>query len=51
MAGCSHPAMDYSQVLCGPVLKKEKLKEFFAYKGLFKHSGETLYKAYMESQE
>ncbi len=46
----SHPAMDYAQVMSGAVLGKEKLKEFFEYKGLYNHSGEDFYKAYMESQ-
>lgn len=47
----SHPAMDYEQIMCGPMLKKEKIKEFFKHKGLFAHNGDTLYNAYMESQE
>ena len=47
----SHPAMDYEQIMCGPILKKEKIKAFFDYKGLFDHNGDVLYNAYMESQE
>lgn len=47
----SHPAMDYEQIMCGPMLKKEKIKTFFEHKGLFEHNGDTLYNAYMESQE
>lgn len=47
----SHPAMDYEQIMCSPTLKKEKIKEFFTYKGLFAHNGDIFYNAYMESQE
>lgn len=47
----SHPAMDVGQILCGAPLKKDNLKRFFAYKGLFAHDGDTFYNAYMESQE
>lgn len=47
----SHPAIDYEQILCGPVLAKEKIREFFAHKGLYKHSGQNLYTAYLASQE
>ena len=47
----SHPAMDYEQIMCGPMLKKEKIKAFFEYKGLWNFDGESLYKAFIESQE
>lgn len=47
----SHPAMDYEQIMCGPMLKKEKIREFFAHKGLFDHNGDMLYNAYMQSQK
>ena len=47
----SHPAIDYEQILCGPVLAKEKIQEFFAHKGLYKHSGQALYAAYLACQE
>lgn len=47
----SHPAMDYEQIMCGPTLAKEKIRAFFAHKGLFNYDGKALYKAYMESQE
>ncbi len=46
----SHPAIDYEQILCGPVLQKSKIKEFFKYKGLYHYSGQSLYKAYLESK-
>jgi len=47
----SHPAMDYEQIMCGPTLAKEKVREFFVHKGLFNYDGKVLYQAYMESQE
>lgn len=47
----SHPAMDYAQVMCEPVLKDEAKRTFFENKGLRKYSGELLWKAYSESQE
>ncbi|HJB95197.1 MAG TPA: hypothetical protein H9765_06195 [Candidatus Mediterraneibacter intestinigallinarum] len=47
----SHPAIDYEQIMCGPVLAREKVKEFFEKKGLFNFDSRLLYKAYMESQE
>ena len=47
----SHPAMDYEQVMCGPVLKTPAKRAFFEHKGLFKFSGEDLWQAYSDSQE
>ena len=47
----SHPAIDYEQVMCGPVLKNNKVRAFFETKGLNKHSGKDFCKAYFESQE
>ncbi len=47
----SHPAMDYEQIMCGPALKKPKIKAFFESKGLYNHDANVLYNAYMESQE
>ena len=47
----SHPAMDYEQIMCGPTLGKEKIKAFFAHKGLFNHDGKALYEAYRKCQE
>ena len=47
----SHPAIDYEQIMCGPVLSREKIKDFFEYKGLFKYDSRLFLKAYMESQE
>lgn len=47
----SHSAIDYEQIMCGPVLSRKKVKEFFEKKGLFKFDGRLFYEAYMESQE
>ena len=47
----SHPAIDYEQVMCGPVLKNEKVRAFFEHKGISKWDGKLLYQAYMESQK
>lgn len=47
----SHPAIDYEQIMCGPVLKREKVRKFFEYKGLNKFDGKALYEAYMRCQE
>lgn len=47
----SHPAVDYSQLLCGPVLAKERLRRFYASKGLYDQDPAAFYRAYMECQE
>lgn len=47
----SHPAMDYEQIMCGPAMKKPKIKAFFENKGIDGFDAEALYKAYLESQE
>ncbi len=47
----SHPALDYAQVMCGPAMKKPKIKEFFEHKGLYNFDSEVFYRAYVESQE
>ena len=47
----SHPALDYAQIMSGPALSKEKVKEFFEYKGLMKHDGKALCQAYLNCQE
>ena len=45
----THPAMDYEQVMCGPALQRAGC--YFEKKGLYSHSGELFYKAYMKSQK
>ena len=47
----THPACDYEQVMCGPVLAKENAEKFFRKKGMFDISSEDLYTAYVESQQ
>ena len=46
----SLPSVDYEQIICGPVLKKEKVLEFFRHKGLESINSIDFYKAYMECQ-
>lgn len=47
----THPASDYEQVMCGPILAKPHAKQFFESKGLRKFSGKDFYNAYLSSQE
>lgn len=47
----THPACDYAQVMCGPVMEKENVKSFFASKGFDNFSGKDLYEAYVKCQE
>ena len=47
----SHPAMDYAQVMCGPVMAKENSRIFFAHKGIHNYNCEDLYHAYVRSQK
>ena len=47
----THPAMDYEQVMCGPTLKKNDIKNYFVNKGLFNFNGDDFYQAYLNSQE
>ena len=47
----THPASDYEQVMCGPILAKPEAKTFFESKGLNNFSGEDFYDAYLKCQE
>lgn len=47
----SHPAIDYEQIMCGPVLSRKVIKRFFEYKGLYCFDSSLLYNAYIQSQE
>ena len=47
----THPACDYEQVMCGPVLTKEHAKRFFEAKGYRRFSGKDFYEAYTRCQE
>lgn len=46
----SHPALDYEHIMCGPLLKPEKIRKFFEAKGLFDYDAKVLYEAYMRCQ-
>lgn len=46
----THPASDYEQVMCGPILAKEGAGEFFNSKGIDKLDLSDFYKLYIESQ-
>ena len=47
----SHPAMDYEQVMCGPVLSKEKSRTFFEHKKLLTQNTKAFCDAYFACQE
>ena len=47
----THPAADYNQVMCGPILASEDARDFFESKGLYKVDPEKFYELYLESQE
>lgn len=47
----THPAGDYEQVMCGPILRNEEARIFFENKGLYKFNPEEFYRMYIESQE
>ena len=47
----SHPAIDYEQIMCGPILSKENIRTFFEHKGLREYDAGEFCKAYMDSQE
>lgn len=47
----SHPALDYEQIMCKPILSDKTFRDFFENKGLYSHSGVDLYKAYVECCE
>lgn len=47
----SHPAMDYEQVMCGPVLQNPDVKEFFVTKGLFKYDKSDFCEMYLKSKK
>ena len=47
----THPAADYEQVMCAPILSSDKARKFFAYHGLYEVDTESFYNAYLNSQE
>ena len=46
----SLPALDYAQVISGPALRKEELRDFFINKGIFNVDESKLYEAYIQCQ-
>ncbi len=47
----THPAADYEQVMCGPILNVEGARYFFESKGFGKVDPGKFYELYLESQE
>lgn len=45
----THPAMDYEQIMCGPMLAKEEIKKFFEAKGLYAFDSSTFLKSYQKA--
>ena len=46
----THPAADYEQIMCGPILADVKARSFFKAHGLDKIELSDFYKLYMQSQ-
>jgi len=47
----THPACDYEQIMCGPVLSKKNARNFFESKGIHRFDGTSFYEIYMKCQE
>ncbi len=47
----THPAADYEQVMCGPILEVEGARAFFENKGFGKYNPEKFYELYLKAQE
>lgn len=47
----THPAVDYEQVMCGPVLANENARRFFEHKGLGRVNNADFFDLYLECQE
>ena len=47
----THPAADYEQVMCGPILANEKARSFYVAHGMDKIDPVRFYEMYMQSQE
>ena len=45
----THPAADYEQVMCNPILQDEKNVDFFRSKGLFEIDTERFFELYAQS--
>ncbi len=46
----THPAADYEQVMCGPILAKEGARAFYESHGLYALETEKFYELYQKSQ-
>lgn len=47
----THPAADYAQVMCGPILANDNVREFYNKHGLYNFNAEKFYELYLKSQE
>ena len=47
----THPAADYEQVMCGPILADEQVKSFYESHGLYQFDAEKFYEMYLKSQK
>ena len=47
----THPAADYEQVMCAPILANTNAKKFFESHGLYQITTEKFYEMYVESQD
>jgi len=47
----THPAINYEQIMCGPILSKGSSRRFFMKHGLYEVNNEEFYEMYMMSQE
>ena len=47
----THPAVDYEQVMCGPVLANENTRRFFENKGLGRVNNSDFFDMYLKSQK
>ena len=47
----SKPAINYNQVICGPVLSSDEIRSYFNSKGMDKIDCKELYEIYKQSQE
>lgn len=46
----THPAADYEQVMCGPILADNNVRAFYEYHGLYDVDTEKLFELYLKSQ-
>ena len=46
----SLPALGVVNVMCGPVMRRKEVREFFVHKGMNRFDGRDFYRAYLESQ-